>query len=161
MLILHFFAHPHSWTPNVHTVRSTCVYKSSLLYSDSSDRCPSGQYSFQNLICSSSCFFLMCAFHRSVASSVIPRYIAVLAGGILTPLRRIDRGSIFWFVKLIYVDLVSLSLLRYLRVQVAISSHRHYSFVVDSSSVFPVAIIVASSANVAIVQFNVSGKSLI
>jgi hypothetical protein len=95
------------------------------------------------LICTSSCFFLMCAFHRSLASSVIPRCFAVMAGGILTPLRRTDRWSITWLVKLIYLDLVSLSLLRYLRVQVAISAAR-CSFVVISSSVFPVAIIAVS-----------------
>jgi hypothetical protein len=91
MLILLFFIHPHSWTPYVHTGHSTCLYKSSLLYSDSSDWHLSSQYIFQNLICSSPCFFLMC---------VIPRYFAVLARGILTPLRRIDRWSIFSLVKL-------------------------------------------------------------
>jgi hypothetical protein len=161
MSILHFFANPHSWTPYVHAGRSICLYKSSLLYIDSSDRRPSRQYIFRNLVCSSPCFFLICAYHRSLASSAIPRYFAVLAGGILTPLRRIDRWSIFWLVKLIYVDLDPLSLMRHLRVQVAILSLTCCSFVVDSSSVFPVAIIAVSFANVAIVQFNVPGKSLI
>jgi hypothetical protein len=47
-------------------------------------------------------------------------------------------------------------LMRPLRVQAAISAAR-CSFVVDSSNVFPVAITAVSSANVAIVQFNVSG----
>jgi hypothetical protein len=46
MSILLPFAHPHSWTPNVHTGRSACLYKSSLLYIDSSDRRPSSQYIF-------------------------------------------------------------------------------------------------------------------
>jgi hypothetical protein len=131
----YFLRIPHSWTPYVHTGCRTCLYKSSLLYTDSSDRHLSSQYIFQNLICSSPCFFLTCAFQRSLASSVILKYFPVLAGGIPMPLRRIDRWSIFRLLKLTGAYLVSLSVMRHLCVQVVISSAAHCSFEVDSSSV--------------------------
>lgn len=44
--VLHFFLYHYNWTRYVHTGPSTCLYRSSLLYIDSSVRHPNSQYIF-------------------------------------------------------------------------------------------------------------------
>jgi hypothetical protein len=58
---------------------------------------------------SSSRFFLTWAFHRSLASKVMPKYLAVLAYGTFWLLIVIGMCSKHLLVKLIWTDLDSLS----------------------------------------------------
>jgi hypothetical protein len=47
-------------------------------------------------------FFLICSFHRNLASRVIPRYLAVLAYGTFVPLMKIGCCLIYLFVVNMY-----------------------------------------------------------
>jgi len=81
IFILLCLLQPQSWIPYVHTGFSICFYMMSLLWRDSEEFLPINQYIFLYLRSSSSPFFLTWAFHWSLASKVMPRYLAVLAYG--------------------------------------------------------------------------------
>jgi hypothetical protein len=84
-----------------------------------------------------------------------------LAYEICAPMMNIGCCVIFLFVKSICTDLDSLSLIRHLFVQIATLFTTDYSFLVELSTVSPTAMTAVSSANVAVVLFNVVGTSLI
>ena len=91
--VLLCFLHPHSCMPKVHTGFNICLYSISLLCIDRADLLPMSQHIFFYFSPSSSRFFLTCAFQRSLASSVMPRYFAVLEWGMTLPFRVI---GIWW-----------------------------------------------------------------
>ena len=98
-----------SWIPYVQTGFRICLYKKRLLWRDSEEFLPISQYTFLYLRSSSSRFFLIWAFHRSLASKVMPRYLAVLAYGTFWLLIVIGMCLKHLLVKLIWTDLDSLS----------------------------------------------------
>jgi hypothetical protein len=64
-------------------------------------------------------------------------------------------------VKSICADLDSLNFIRHILVQTATLLTADYSFLVEISTVSPIAITAVSPANVAMVLFDVAGTSLI
>jgi hypothetical protein len=84
------------------------------LWTDSSELRPSNQYIFLNLMLSSSRFFLICSFHRNLASTGILSCFAVLTYGTCVPLMKVGCCLIFLFVKSICTNLNSLSVIRHL-----------------------------------------------
>jgi hypothetical protein len=107
---------------------------------------------------SSSLFFLTWAFHRSLASKVMPRYLAVLAYGMFWLLIVTGMCSRRLLVKLIWAYLVTFSWMFHFFVHVCIWFMAVCSFPVDSSLLVPTASIAVSIANVATVKFPSSGK---
>jgi hypothetical protein len=82
-----------------------------------------------------------------LASRVIPRYLAVLAYGTFVPLMKIDCCLILLFVKSICTDLDSLSFIRHFLVKIAILLTVDSSFLVEISTVSPIAMTAVSSAS--------------
>jgi len=109
IFILLCLVQPHSWIPYVHTGFSICLYMMSLLWRDSEEFLPINQYIFLYLRSSSSRFFLTWAFHRSLASKVMPRYLAVLVYSTFWLLIVIGMCSKHLLVKLMWTDLDWLS----------------------------------------------------
>jgi len=108
MSILLCLVQPHSWIPYVQTGFRICFYKRSLSWRNSEEFLPISQNIFLYLRSSSSRFFLTWAFHRSLASKVMPKYLAVLAYGTFWLLIVIGMCSKHLLVKLIWTDLDSL-----------------------------------------------------
>jgi hypothetical protein len=85
----------------------------------------------------------------------------VLAYGTFVPLMKIGCCLILLFVKSICTDLDLLSFIRRFIVQIATLLTADCSFLVEISVVSPIAMTAVSSANVAMVLFDVVGTSLI
>jgi len=76
------------------------LYKRSLLWRDSEEFLPISRYIFLYHRSSSCRFFLTRAFHRSLVSKVMPRYLAVLAIGTFWLLKVI--GMETWTLRAVY-----------------------------------------------------------
>jgi hypothetical protein len=96
-----------------------------------------------------------------LASRVVPKYFAVLAYGTFVPLMKIGYRLIFLFVKSVCTDLDSLCFIRHFLVQIATLLTADCNFLVEISTDSPIAMTAVSSANVAMVLFDVVGTSLI
>jgi hypothetical protein len=81
----------------------------------------------------------------------------VLAYGTFVPLKKIGCCLILLSVKSICTDLDSLSFIRHFIVQIATLLTADCSFLVEISTVSPIAMTVVSFANVAMVLFDVVG----
>jgi hypothetical protein len=77
------------------------------------------------------------------------------------PLMKTGCCLIFLFVKSVCTDLDSLSFIRHFLYQIATLLRADCSFLVEISTVFPVAMTAVSFANVAIVLFDAVSTSLI
>jgi hypothetical protein len=85
----------------------------------------------------------------------------VLAYGTFVPLMKIGCCLILLFVKSVCTDLDSLSFIRHFLVQIATLLTAANSFLVEISTVSPIAMTAVSCVNVVIVLFDVVGTSLI
>jgi hypothetical protein len=94
-----------------------------------------------------------------VMTAVIPRYLAVLAYGTFVPLIKIGCCLNLLFVKSIYTVLYWLSFIRHFLVQIATLLTADYSFLVELSTVSPIVMTAVSSADVAMVLFDVVGTT--
>ena len=97
---------------------------------------------------SSSLCFLTCTFQRSLASRVMPRCFAVWECGMVLPF---IMTGIWWYlslVKVTWIDLSSLSLISYCRVQLFISSAALCNFSVASTTSPSTAMMAVTSATV-------------
>lgn len=73
-----FLARSLKWTSSVHTNRSTCLHRSSLLSIENSSWLSGSKYIFRKLIWITSCFFLTRAFQLTLTLSVILSYFMQL-----------------------------------------------------------------------------------
>ena len=73
--------HPPSCVPQVHAGFNICLCSVSLLCTDRTDLLHMSQNIFSYFSASSSLFFLTCAFQRSLAHCVMPRYFALFEWG--------------------------------------------------------------------------------
>jgi len=158
--ILLCLAQPQIWIPYVQTGLSICLYRSSLLWRYSEEFLPISQYIFLYLRPSSSRFFLTWAFHRSLASRFMSRYLPVLSYGTFWLLIVTGMCSKRLLVKLIRTYLDSLKLDVPFFVHFCIWLMAVCNFPVYSSLLLPTANIEVSSAKVAIILFSNFGRSL-
>jgi len=106
-------------------------------------------------------FFLTWAFHRSLASKVMPRYLAVLAYDTFWLLIVPVTCSKRLLVKLIWTDLDSFSWMCHFFVHFCIWFMAVCNFPLDSSLLLPTANIAVSSAKVATMLFYNFWRSLV
>jgi hypothetical protein len=134
-----FHASPQLCAVGPHRIQY-CLYSISLLCIDRADLLSMSQYIFFYFSPSYSRFFLTCAFQRSLASNVMPRYFAALEWGMTLSFTIIGICWHLLLVKSSCTDWASFSLINHFLVQLFTLSTALCNFSVAASAPSPTAI---------------------